>query len=75
MIRGVCPCHVSLTPKWSAIATLNYPAHPHESSKEINIFRLNKLNRAAKKKKKGVRWRVRVGERWEEKGKKPCSIV
>jgi hypothetical protein len=49
MIRGVCPWHVNLTPKWSAMATFELSSSSSSIMKEIKIGRLNKLNGAAKK--------------------------
>jgi hypothetical protein len=49
MIRGVCPWHVSLTPKWSAMATFELSSSSSSIIKEIQILRLNKLSWAEKK--------------------------
>jgi hypothetical protein len=52
MIRGVCPWHVSLTRKWSAMATYELSSSSSSIIKEIKIVRLNKLSRAANKQAK-----------------------
>jgi hypothetical protein len=51
MIRGVCPWHISLTPKWSAMATYELSSSYSSIIKETKIVQ-HKNSRAEKKEKK-----------------------
>jgi hypothetical protein len=52
MIRGVCPWHVRLTPKWSAMATFELSSSSSSIIKEIKIVQLRQTESGSKKKEK-----------------------
>jgi hypothetical protein len=51
MIRGVCPWHVSLTPKWSAMATYELSSSPSSIIKRNKNRPTQKTELGSKKKK------------------------
>jgi hypothetical protein len=52
MIRGVCPWHVSLTTKWSAMATIELSSSSSSSIKEKKICPTQFVESGSKERKK-----------------------